>query len=81
MARVAQEKLRTNVTLDAEMLKKARSFGLNISAISNDAVKKAVAAAEAEAWASENAQALAERRTWIEKNGMPLASVQVLQID
>lgn len=81
MARNTQEKQRTNVTLDTRTLAKARSFGLNVSAISDAALSVAVAKAEAAAWAAENADAIAERRNWIEENGLPLADFQVLQKD
>jgi antitoxin CcdA len=74
------EKKRTNVTLTAENLNAARELGLNVSAISDAAVGAAVQAAQAEAWAEENAAALSERRAWIEANGTPLADLQVLKL-
>lgn len=73
------EKQRTNVTLNAANLALARDFGLNISAISDQALAEAVRAARARAWAEENAAAIEERREWIETNGTPLADVQVLK--
>ena len=74
------EKQRTNVTLTAQNLSAARELGLNVSAISDAAVGAAVRAAQAEAWAEENAAALSERRTWIEANGTPLSDLQVLKL-
>ncbi|WP_171181062.1 type II toxin-antitoxin system CcdA family antitoxin [Ruegeria sp. HKCCD8929] len=81
MSQLASEKQRTNVTLNAKNLAKAREFGLNVSAISDAALADAVAQAQAKAWAEENAAAIAERREWIKKNGTPLADVQVLRTD
>ncbi|EIE49398.1 hypothetical protein AL036_09210 [Salipiger aestuarii] len=81
MPQPAQEKQRTNVTLTAGTLEKARKFGLNVSAISDAALARAVAEAESRAWADRNAAAIAERRRWIETHGAPLADVQVLRID
>ena len=81
MALARAEKQRTNVTLSADTLEKARKFGLNVSAISDAALAEAVARAEAEAWASENANALAERRQWIADHGTPLADIQILRTD
>ncbi len=80
MSRSATDKQRTNVTLNAGTLAKARELGLNVSAISDAALARAVAQAEAKAWADENAAAIAERREWIRENGTPLADVQVLKI-
>ena len=74
-------KLRTNVSLSASTLADARALGLNVSAISDAALAKAVSAAKAKAWAEENAEALAERKARIEREGMPLAKYQVLRIE
>lgn len=81
MSQGSTEKQRTNVTLTATNLASARALGLNVSAISDAALSEAVRAAKADAWASENADAIAERRAWIEANGAPLADLQVLKID
>lgn len=75
------EKLRTNVTLNADTLKRARELKLNVSAISDAALKRAVSEAEAQAWADENAEAIEARRRWIEENGMPLADVAIFKVD
>jgi len=77
----ALEKQRTNVTLNARTLQRAREMKLNISAISDAALKRAVAEAEAKAWAEENADAIEERTKWIEENGMPLADVAIFKVD
>jgi len=81
MPRTTTEKQRTNITLTAANLVAARELGLNVSAISDAAVAKAVRAAKSEAWAKENAVAISQRRAWIEVNGVPLADLQVLKID
>jgi antitoxin CcdA len=69
-------KQRTNITIDADLLAFARENGLNVSAITEDALR----VARRETWKRENAQALEERKVWIEKNGLPLAQYQVLKI-
>lgn len=74
-------KQRTNVSLDAALLSKARAHDLNVSAISEAALAEAVRIAEAAAWARDNAEALAERRDWIAQNGTPLTTLQVLKLD
>ena len=71
-------KRRTNVSIDATLLDAARALGLNVSAISEAALAAEVRAAQAEAWATENAEALAQRRRWIAARGTPLARWQVM---
>lgn len=81
MSHASSGKQRTNVTLNAANLAAARDFGLNVSAISDEALARAVKQAQAAAWAKENAAAIDERRAWIEANGTPLADIQVLKTD
>jgi antitoxin CcdA len=70
-------KRRTNVTLSGSLLEEARAFEINVSAVAETALAKAVAEARARAWADENARALAQRAAWIEANGLPLAPFQL----
>lgn len=79
MTAVAREKQRTNVTLDADNLAAARALGLNVSAISDEALALAVKRAKAAVWAEENAEAIEARRRWIEANGMPLSDYAVFK--
>jgi antitoxin CcdA len=81
MPQASSEKQRTNITLTAANLAAARELGLNVSAISDAALSEAVRAAQARAWAAENAEAIYERRAWIETHGTPLADLQVLKVD
>jgi len=81
MPEATDNKQRTNVTLNAANLAYARELGLNISAISDAALDKAVSQARAAAWAEENAAAISERRDWIAANGTPLADLQLLKRD
>jgi antitoxin CcdA len=70
-------KARTNVTLDAVLLREARDLELNVSSIAEAALAQAVREALARRWRTENADALSQRATWIEENGLPLADLQV----
>ena len=79
MPQSTTDKLRTNVSLTASSLAAARELDLNVSAISDASLAKAVRAAKTEAWARENAEAIAERRAWIAAQGTPLADLQVLK--
>ena len=53
------------VRREAADLAAARGFGLNVSAISDGALARAVKQAQAAAWVKENAVAIDERRAWI----------------
>ncbi|MGR3805110.1 type II toxin-antitoxin system CcdA family antitoxin [Marinibacterium profundimaris] len=77
----AAEKQRTNITVDARILSEARALDLNVSAISEAALERAVREAAARSWAEQNAAALDERRAWIAAQGAPLAAWQVLKTD
>ena len=66
-------KVRTNVSLDAGVAERARALGLNVSAVTEAALREAVREAEARAWAEENAEALRLREAWLDRNGHPLA--------
>ncbi len=62
----------TNITLDAELLDKARSLRINISQASEEGVARAVAAKQAAQWLEENQAALDSSNTYVERNGLPL---------
>ncbi len=69
-------KQRTNISIDAQLLAFARENGLNVSAITEDALRTA----RREVWLKENAEAIKSLNDWVEKNGLPLADYQVLKI-
>lgn len=62
----------TNLTLDPVLLSEARAFGVNLSQAAEAGLRRAVAAAKAEAWQRENAAALASSNAWAETRGLPL---------
>ncbi|MBU3031743.1 type II toxin-antitoxin system CcdA family antitoxin [Paracoccus marinaquae] len=62
----------TNLTLDSVLLTEARSFGVNLSQAAEAGLRRAVAAAKADAWQRENAAALTSSNAWIEARGLPL---------
>ena len=70
-------KQRTNISIDAKVLAAARERGMNVSAIAEEALRKA----QQEAWQKENAEALQRLNDWVDKNGLPLADYQVLKAD
>ena len=63
----------TNLTLDAAMISEARSLGINISQACERGLASAIAAARAQHWLSENADALQSSNDYVEAHGLPLA--------
>ena len=62
----------TNLSLDATLLTEAKALKVNLSRAAEDGVRNAVAAAKAERWKIENADAIKSSNSYVEKNGLPL---------
>lgn len=73
----AAAKRKTSLTLDGAMLDEARALGINVSAVADAALAKALADARRQAWLEENAEAFAAQAAWHEKHGHPLADILV----
>ena len=73
MSRTA--KRRTSLTLDAAVLDEARDLGLNVSAVANAALRRAVAQRRGQQWLKANANAFAAQAVWHEENCHPLADI------
>jgi antitoxin CcdA len=70
MVRASQaRKTPTNVSIRADLVKRAKALGLNLSGLLEDAIEQAIRAAEREAWQHENAEAIDSYNEWIEKHG------------
>jgi antitoxin CcdA len=70
-------KRKTSVTIDAAALDAARDLGLNVSAVADTALQKAVTEARRSRWLTENADAFATQAEWHERNGHPLVDIVV----
>lgn len=68
-------KRKTSLSLDADTLDDARNLGINVSAVADDALRRAVAEARQRSWIAENADAFAAQADWHEQNGHPLADI------
>jgi antitoxin CcdA len=66
---------KTSLTLDAEALDLAKTYGVNVSAVAEAALLKAVSEARQAKWQDENAEAFAAQAVWHEQNGHPLAEI------
>lgn len=68
-------KRKTSLTLDAAALEAARDLGVNVSAVADLAIRRAVVDARRRKWLDENADAFAAQAEWHDRNGHPLADI------
>lgn len=71
----AQPRRKTSLTLDAALLDDARALGLNVSALADEALRRAVSEARRQRWLEENAAAFEAQADWHARNGHPLAGI------
>lgn len=71
----AAPKRKTSVTLDADALDFAKDLGINVSAVAEAALQRAITDARHKKWLAENADAFAAQADWHERNGHPLADI------
>lgn len=71
----AASKRKTSLTLDGAALEAARALGVNVSAVADAALRRAVAEARHRQWLEENAEAFAAQAEWHDRNGHPLADI------
>lgn len=72
---VSATKRKTSLTLDIDALEAAKEFEINVSAVAETALIKAVAQARRNKWLTENADAFAAQSDWHERHGHPLADI------
>lgn len=68
-------KRKTSLTLDTAALEGAKELGVNVSAVAEEALVKAVTKARRERWLAENAGAFAAQSEWHDRHGHPLAEI------
>ena len=72
---VTAVKRKTSLTLDAAALDSAKALSINVSAVAEAALLKAIVEVRQQRWLEENASAFAEQSDWHERNGHPLADI------
>ena len=70
MAQVRQRKTPTNLSVRADLVRRARELKLNLSEILEAALERTIRNAEREAWLADNREAIAGYNALIEKNGV-----------
>ena len=61
-----------NLSLDTGVVGAARKVGVNLSQVSEAAIRKAARSAEDATWKEENREWIAAHRRWVEENELPL---------
>jgi antitoxin CcdA len=61
-----------NVTIDTGIVEAARALGLNLSRISEAALREATRQAQNAAWKRDNAEWIAAHHQWVEDHELPL---------
>ncbi len=67
-----------NLTIDTEIVAAAREAGLNLSRVTEDALRIASKAARERQWKEDNKEAIARFSGWYEEHGDPLAHLSPL---
>ena len=60
----------TNLSLNSDLLKKAKELSVNLSATLEQALRAKLAEAEAENWAKENKRAIKAYNEFVDENGL-----------
>ncbi|MBI6630772.1 type II toxin-antitoxin system CcdA family antitoxin [Pontibaca salina] len=68
-------KRKNALALDAAALGGAKALGVDVSAVAEAALIKAVAEAQHEKWLAVNADAFASQAHWYTRHGHPLAAI------
>jgi len=68
-------KRKTSLTLDTDALDAARDLGINVSAVADAALRRAVADERRRRWLEENAASFEAQAAWHERHGHPLADI------
>jgi len=61
------------VSVDAELLKRAEGLKIDISRVSEEGLVRAVAQRQAAIWLEDNSAALESSNEFVERHGLPLA--------
>ena len=60
----------TNLSINSDLLKKAKSLNINLSATLEQALESVVRATEKEHWLKENKKAISSLNTLVDENGL-----------
>ena len=69
---IAEGRKATNLSLDPELVAKARQRGVNLSRAAEAGIRTALQKTAADTWAAENRSALESSNGYVQANGLPL---------
>ena len=64
---------KTSVSLDPDLAREAKAYGINVSEVLRESLERAVRAERTRRWVEENRQGIEAYNDWIEKNGLPFS--------
>lgn len=67
---VGSQKVPTNLSLRADLVRRAKELGINLSEVVDVALEQVISAAEREAWLASNQDAIAEYNALAEQRGV-----------
>lgn len=67
-----------NMSIDTGIVAFAREAGVNLSQVSEAAIRKAAEADRARRWQEEHREWIDAHNRWIDENGIPLSTLRVL---
>jgi antitoxin CcdA len=67
-----------NLSLDTGIVAAARDLGINLSRVTEDALRQATREAEARQWIEQNRRALEDYNRWYREQGDPLSHLRAL---
>jgi antitoxin CcdA len=62
----------TNISLDTDLVRDARSLGVNLSRACEEGLVARIAQERARRWQVDNAEAIASSNAYVEREGLPL---------
>ena len=74
---VAGKRRAVNVSIDAGMVAAAREAGINVSQVTEAALRVAIKQDQERRWREENREAIARFAEWYEREGDPLAHLRI----
>jgi antitoxin CcdA len=66
-----------NLSLDADIVAASRDAGINISRVTEEALRVAVKAERERRWLEENRAAIESSNNWLRDHGLPFADLRV----
>ena len=64
---------KTSVSLDPDLAREAREYGINVSELLRENLEMAVRAERTRRWVEQNRDGIEAYNRWVERNGLPFA--------